>query len=164
MMPDYPLYHNFRLAYKTGELLENALESCPGATALVINPRLKWEGDFRGLPVLRQNGVLSCEVLVMPSLVPEHTTSPEEAPAPPTQGPAPVIISSSAPNTPLPPHRPVIYGEKIEARVRELEGEGLGARVIKKVLEAEGSPISLPTVSRKLAAIRQGRFFEEELG
>ena len=160
---DYPLYHNFSLAYRTERLLENALESCPGATALVINPRLKWEGDFRGLPVLRQNGVLSCEVLVMPSLVPEPTISPEEAPAPPTQGSAPVIISSSAPNTPLPPHRPVVYGGKIEARVRELGGEGMGARRITRILQGEGVPISVPTVSRKLAGIRQGRFFEEEL-
>ena len=162
-MLDYPLYHNFSLAQKAERLLEKALEACPEATALVINPHLKWEGDFRGLPVLRRTGLLSCEVMVMPAPTPDPSANPEEAPSPPAQGYDPVIISPGPQKIPLPSHRPVIYGEKIEARVRELGGEGMGARRITRILQGEGIPISVPTVSRKLAGIRQGRFFEEEL-
>ncbi len=111
---------------------------------------LAGELQAQGVELAGDRGVLGWEVRLAEK-------SPRTAPNRPAQGQEPVIISLTPEKIPLPPHRPVVYGEKIEARVQELAGEGLGARAIKRTLEAEGSAISLPTVSRKLAGIRQGR-------
>lgn len=55
----------------------------------------------------------------------------------------------------LPSHRPRLFGVSVDSLISALESEGLGARLIHATLTGQGIKISLPSVSRRLRAIKE---------